>query len=166
LADFRRAFTTLVADTQFSALGVVLFAVLARVGRIVGLPQCQPMVPGANVGSKTLITSSVRETGPETGEVMMGEHVEDMGSVVERGAERSESRVIDTLEAEDASKKSMPEDVANQPDSNESGEIEQGRISVEREPGQNEIKRIDSQTKAKRKRKKGNAIDDLFGDLV
>jgi ribonuclease MRP protein subunit RMP1 len=157
LADFRRAFTTLVADTQFSTLGVVLFAVLARVGRIVGLPRCQPMVPAANVGSKTLLTSSVRETGPETGEVVTGEYVEDMGSVVERGAEGSEPKVIDTLEAED---------VANQPDSNESGENEQGCISVEREPGQNEIKRIDSQMKAKRKRKKGNAIDDLFGDLI
>jgi hypothetical protein len=124
------------------------------------------MVPAANVGSTRLLASSVRETGPKTGEVVTREYVEDMGSVVERGAEGSELRVIDTLKAEGASKESLPDDVANQPDSNESGEIEQGGISVERKPGQNEIKRIDSQPKAERRRKKGNVIDDLFGDLI
>jgi ribonuclease MRP protein subunit RMP1 len=166
LAGFRRAFTTLVADTQFSTLGVVLLAVLARVGRIVGLPNTGAEVPAANAGSKTLLASSVRETGPKTGEIVVREYAEDMGSVVERRAEGSESRVTDTLKAEGSSKESRAGDAGDQPHSNESSKVEEESISLDKKPRQNEIKRIDSQTKAKKRRKKGNAIDHLFGDLV
>ena len=57
------AFSTVVHDTQFAALGVVLMGALARIGREVGLPENKvdvEMVRGV----------SLRQTGVDTGEVV------------------------------------------------------------------------------------------------
>ena len=57
------AFSTVVRDTQFAALGVVLMGALARIGREVGLPENKvdvEMVRGV----------SLRQTGVDTGEVV------------------------------------------------------------------------------------------------
>lgn len=166
---FRRAFSTLVADSQFSTLGVVLIAVLARVGRLVGLPEpeSEPEVLAMNVDVKMLLTSSVRETGREAGEIVVREYVEDMGEVVERRVEREESRVTTNLMRSSASKESAAaEDVADQPDNSGIDELRHKPNVVNKRAAQTEKESNKSQSRSKKRCKKGNTIDDIFDDLI
>ena len=75
------AFSTVVRDAQFAALGVVLMGLLGSVGKEVGLPR---------VEVEKIVGISLRQTGSERGEVVSREYSsprpgwEDLGKVVER----------------------------------------------------------------------------------
>ncbi len=163
---FRRAFTTLIADSQFSTLGVVLIAVLARVGRIVGLPEPEPKPLAIEADAQTLLASSVRQTGHDTGEIVLREYVEDKGKILERGTDREELNAYDKLKRGNASRYPGPEAGAEEPDRSEFGERGLKLTVVKESTAQQETETIKSQSRPKKRRKKGNAIDDLFGDLM
>lgn len=149
----------MVADNQFSTLGVVLIAVLARVGRIIGLPAIESNVVAASAGGKILLASSFRETGEVRGETVLREYGEDMGKVVERRTIVEELKVINTFK-EESSKKSSKRLLANQPKSSEMVNVDRASTRPEK-PTKGE-----TEARPKKRRKKGNAIDDLFGNLV
>jgi ribonuclease MRP protein subunit RMP1 len=72
LASYR-AFSTLIADRQFSNLGVVLLAILARVGKLVGLPELAPpavsdIKPGQQ--AHNILATSLNQAGVDRGEVV------------------------------------------------------------------------------------------------
>lgn len=69
-----RAFSTLVADRQFSTLGVVLLAILARVGKVIGLPK--PALPAVAEPEAEQQAAIVPETSFTLTAVDWGEVVE------------------------------------------------------------------------------------------
>jgi ribonuclease MRP protein subunit RMP1 len=161
-----RAFSTVVADNQFAALGVVLIAVLARVGRIVGLPEATWKDTEANAEGKPLLASSVRGTARKSPEAMVRDDMEDMGNVIEREAVGGEPKRIDGFRVEFSGKKSSFEDVLDTPGI---GAVHDGDAKVGQIRGRNaqqEIQKSTSQSRPRKKRRKGNAIDDLFDNLI
>lgn len=144
----------------------MLIAVLARFGRMVGLPEDRRHVLGGNSDGKTLLTSSIRETGPEAGEIVQREYVEDLGKAVERRSDGDEWRVTDTFEERTAGKVSIAKQETDQPNDGDIGGIgPKGTVAKER-ASQQEIESRKSQPRQEKRRKKCNVIDDLFGDLV
>lgn len=81
---FHRALTTLVTDSQFSALGVTLISVLARVAKIIGLPSPRFKDLGMKVGMETLVSPGAQETGEETGNILPRGNGGDLGKVLRR----------------------------------------------------------------------------------
>lgn len=86
-------FTSLVADTQFAQLGVVLVGVLADVMSVVGAPtaskedaQATTLPSESKSQAKTLKATSLRVTGVHSGELVERMYdSDDMGEVIERG---------------------------------------------------------------------------------
>jgi ribonuclease MRP protein subunit RMP1 len=147
------AFSSVVRDVQFAALGVVLMGVLARVGREVGLPV--PVVQEVEVVSGV----SLRQTGVDRGVVVRrewrGGGVETETAVVAGDGDHGEGR--------------------EESESVKGSGIEQEEVGAYEEikEGSREIRRADSVTasssrtgKGKRNRGKKSAIDDLFAGLV
>jgi ribonuclease MRP protein subunit RMP1 len=156
-----RAFSTLVADSQFSTLGVVLIAMLARVGRIVGLPEVEADPAGADANVKTLLVSSFRATGQQSGEAVLREYMEDVGKVVERSPSTKASPSEAIIQPGGASKR-LAKASAN---STEGGAVDANGQNATKTTVQ-EAAPLTSDTRPKKKRKKGNAIDDLFSNLI
>lgn len=91
LTNVPRAFSTLVSDTQFSTLGVVLLAIVAQVGRLVGLPEPSapspvPTIPEHQKPAKVL-AASLRQNGDDRGEIVQRTYDSqdlDVGEVITR----------------------------------------------------------------------------------
>ena len=153
-----RAFSTLVADSQFSTLGVVLLAILARVGRLVGLPEplAAPVLKPGQI-AKVVLATSLKETGDDRGELVPRVYgSEDVGEVISRevaekmskGEDRDLGKVVD----------GQLDDVGDAAVSHES----------RKEARRHEVAEADlaiGMERKKKRRKKGNAIDDLFAGL-
>ena len=168
---YARAFSNLVADMSFSTLGVVLLAILARVGRLVGLPG--PAGPDLNPGQKpkTVLATSLRETGDDRGEVVQRMYdSEDIGEVVSRemtgkkrikkienkGESAGPGKVVDReMEEIGDSAMSQPERIGEAEKTRSHGS---GNEALETAP-------TTGVERKKKRRKKANAIDDLFAGL-
>ncbi|KAF7511363.1 hypothetical protein GJ744_004928 [Endocarpon pusillum] len=161
------AFSTLVADTQFSTLGVVLTAVLARVGKILGLPKTEQQALGMEIKLKSLLAASVRQTGQDAGEIVLREYVEDMGNLVERRKIGEESRATDGFTQTGKEVKELI--LNNKADRPRDSEVGKGVPKVNMVQGTTVgqgVQSVKSQARPRKKCKKGNTIDDLFSDLV
>jgi len=174
-----RAFTSLVADRQFSTLGVVLIAVLARIGKIVGLPESERHLLDVNSDGEKLLASSTRETGQDTGEIIQREYVEDVGKIIEMEIDGAERGIAGRREKRSPSKRRIAKE-ADRPIDLDSGGLEENE-TVAQEGDTLEVHSIqpvtmpksqgkkhenDSNHKKHKKHKKRNVIDDLFGHLV
>ena len=132
------AFGGLVADNQYAALGLMLVGCLARVGRVVGGLRGEVKV------SERVEGGSLEGEGKD----------QDLGEVVSREEAASEeaTKVQNTEEGEDnvALKRSKPE-----------------KRSVMADETKNSAGEDSTATKCpKKKRKKGDAFDDLFSGLI
>jgi ribonuclease MRP protein subunit RMP1 len=171
-----RAFSTLVADSQFSTLGVVLLAILARVGKLVGLPTAPTRTapelkpePRPNA----VLATGLMHTGVDRGEVV--ERACNSGGSEDRGlaASREESN---------ASVTRMMTGGQQVEDAGDANSINGGMVTRSREDIGELGVRDTSISEAvalgtlpghptgvaerrKKRRKKGNAIDELFAGL-
>ena len=163
-----RAFSNLVAQRQFAVLGVVLLAIVARVGRVVGLPQVavdHPARPGLVQKAETVLASSLRQTGMDMGEVVgriydSGETdiVGDGGKVVDRVGVTSKIILRNEVDIGQGEKKDGQEPkMAVTTTNNSKDSIEM--VSSPTPEG-------DIMQRKKTRWKKSNAIDDLFGQLI
>lgn len=149
------AFSSVVRDVQFAALGVVLMGVLARVGREVGLPEREVREVGVVKGV------SLRQTGVDQGVVVRrewrsgGVDTETETTVVSRdgdhGEGREESEIVKDSEIEE-------EKVG--------GDEEIREVSREIRRADSVIASSSRTGKGKKKKGKKSAIDDLFAGLV
>ncbi len=140
---------------------------LARVGRILGLPKATQQVIGVDIKLKSLLASSVRQTGQDAGEIVLREYVEDMGKVVERTSDGKELSATDRLRQTGKEvKESITYTKADQASDGELSRAVQKVNMVKGTTPAQEVESVKSQVRSSKKRKKGNAIDDLFSDLV
>jgi hypothetical protein len=149
--------------------------VLARVGKIVGLPEPKQPLLGVNSDGKTLLTPSIQEPGQDIGEVVQRGDVEDMGKIVEGGVGREECGITGGPEESRASKMSIAIEADCTIDL-DSGAVRQRGTVAQKTPtletsAQQEVEKVKSTTTPKkqdkkRKKHKRNVIDDLFGHLV
>jgi ribonuclease MRP protein subunit RMP1 len=185
LASYR-AFSTLIADRQFSTLGVVLLAILARVGKVVGLPEpAPPTVSDVRPGqhTNTILATSLTQAGVDTGEVVErvfdGRELEDSGLVVSRegrmalmatmikdgeaGKQSGKGNFLDTepIRGED---EGVTESLMASADDGEPGKGAQSTSEALAHGGLADKPPAVAERKRKR-RKKGNAIDELFAGL-
>jgi ribonuclease MRP protein subunit RMP1 len=166
LVIFYRGFTTLVADSQFSILGVVLVALLARAGRIVGLPEPKSGGLARDADVQMLPASSIREPGDDAGEIVLREYVKEIGRVVGRRNDKDLSKFLDQRKRGNTGNKTVAEDEADFfGNRNCTGEEEKMVVAKEM-LAQQGIVTTKSASRPKKRRKKGNAIDELFGDLI
>ncbi|KLJ08908.1 hypothetical protein EMPG_15671 [Blastomyces silverae] len=182
------AFSTVVADTQFSALGVVLLAVLAQAAQAVALAEEYQMEPDTNTG--TSITSALTTTAAATA-VLPTNHEEnvhvDVGEVVKRslyvpglvvdsaasGENRGGKEKGDTSGLEEKSEGKSPLILDAAGEERKAGMVKKskrdsslpqlGGDEEEEEEGGERQKR--KKLKTKRKKKQRDAIDDIFGGL-
>jgi hypothetical protein len=146
--------------------------VLARIGKIVDLPESKQHALSINTDGETLLASSIRETGQDIGEIVQRENVEDMGDIVEMVVDGDERRITGGLEERIPSKRLIAKE-ADQPINLHSALGENGTVTQERST-QQEVQSIQSVTRPKKQvkkqknhknHKKRNVIDDLFGHL-
>lgn len=164
---FHRAFTTLVADSQFSTLGVTLISVLARVRRIIGQRDSTTRGLDMDGGVKRQWPPDVRDTRQVEGEAMLKERVEeDIGRVVERRIESEKPRIADAAKGGSMAMQLKAADVADQSKRSAVDGNKQEATAVQEKVEQLEVGRDRVQGRPKKRRKKSNAIDDLFGDLL
>ncbi len=161
LTDSSRAFSTLVADTQFSTLGVVLLAILARVGRLVGLPEPPP---APELKPKTILATSLKQTGDDRGEVVQRTYKsEEVGEVVSRAMAEKKRENVDVGKIVDREAKDVGDAAISRSerisDADERKWHRSGKEAAET------VGTAGVETKKKKRRKKGNAIDDLFAGL-
>lgn len=159
------AFSTVVRDSQFAALGVVLMGILASVGKEVGLPK---------VDVERIRGVSLLQTGVDRGRVVEREYSspkpgwEDVGEVVERrhglqertiGMEIMED-IEDNMDIEAPT--TAETEVRVGPELNE-----EGRSTATSLEGA-QILSSTAKRKEKKGQRKGNksAIDDLFAGLI
>ena len=156
----------MVADNQFCALGVVLIAVLARVGKIMGLPVTIPEPPEANAEVESLLVSDSDEIRRRTKKMMGSEDGEDVGKIVERSANRGELMPTDSLREESLSNKPSAEEIVDKPDLGGRGQGVQELSGSRRKNARKSFEKSYLQSRTKKKLKKGNVIDELFSDIV
>ena len=182
-----RAFSTLVADRQFSTLGVALLALLARVGKIVGLPQSAVPVPAEELkpGQQPHIVSGtgLTQTGVDRGEVVErvfgNREAEQSHQAVSR--EEGVAFMMGAMKGREASEdvsegKSLDEKLVSSADKGATkplradsgiGDFGKGKyLTGEAVAHGGLVEKTLTEAERKRKRrKKGNAIDDLFAGL-
>ncbi|OQE43697.1 hypothetical protein PENCOP_c003G07288 [Penicillium coprophilum] len=125
------AFSTVVADNQFSTLGIVLLAALARLSKITGVSHQLKVQP---VASKAKIAPVVPK--------------EDLGERIRRIDDAPLSRPVKILQSDaKISEVSKP-----------------SKVSKEKKPTKSPTEDSILKTTSKKKKKK-NAIDDLFSGL-
>lgn len=154
----------MVADTQFAALGVVLIAVLARVGRIVGLPEpkLEPQLSlDRTAGARPLLTSAFGEAG----EIVPRPNGEDIGKVVQRNTDKEEEIVTNAIMRDRWREESRTMDRAVQGDADLASKRQPEVMKGKGRAAEQEGRETHPQVRQKKRRKKGNAIDDLFDDL-
>ncbi|PGG98554.1 hypothetical protein GX51_06750 [Blastomyces parvus] len=189
--EMMRAFSTIVADTQFSALGVVLLAVLAQAAQAVAPAENYQKEPDTNTGTNaTLVpttitgaTAVVPANDEENVDVDVGEvvkrslyppslAVDSAASGEKRG--RQEKGDASRLKGESEGKSPLILDAAGE--EREAGMVEKSKRESslprlggdgdgeedEEEGGERQKRR---KLKTKRKKKRRDAIDDIFGGL-
>ncbi|KAK2794952.1 hypothetical protein FQN52_006831 [Onygenales sp. PD_12] len=139
------AFSTVVADTQFSALGVVLIASLAQVSQAVRAGESYSSSP------------------PDTADDVMAaapSHRVDVGEVVKRSAYTPVPVGGGALAKTGAGGIGSP--LPSVEGEGKMGRTKRERSVVEGKRGEEKEK---EKEKKRKKKKKGNAIDDIFGGL-
>jgi ribonuclease MRP protein subunit RMP1 len=133
-----RAFSNLVADNQYAALGLMLLATLARMNRVIS-----PLALKAIVTEPVLKEGLVASSAPD-GDVVARE---DFGERIERGAPTStkEGNITPKSDNKAAKKRGFATE--------ETAMNKQVQASATPKP-------------PKKKRKKGDAFDDLFSGLM
>jgi hypothetical protein len=174
-----------VADSQFSTLGVVLLAILARVGKLVGLPT-PPLhaasEPKPEPRPNTMLATGLMQTGVDRGEVV--ERSRDRGGLEDHGlaVSREESNVSKTRmmacgqRVEGADKaNSLDEETVTAACEDIAGSLldaGDAELGARDKPANEAVARgslvgqpIAVAERRKKRRKKGNAIDELFAGL-
>ncbi|EEQ85868.1 hypothetical protein RJZ56_001910 [Blastomyces dermatitidis] len=180
------AFSTVVADTQFSALGVVLLAVLAQAAKTVASGERYQTEPDANTGTGVTLTST---TTTATTAVVPANHEEsvdvDVGEVVKRslylpglvvdsaasGENRGGKENGDAgLKEKKGGKSPLILDAAGE--ERKAGMVKKlkresplSQLGVDEKDGEGEERQKRKKLKTKRKQKQRDAIDDIFGGL-
>lgn len=160
-----RAFSTVVADTQFATLGVALITILARVARVVGPPDAPSKATDPTAIVKSQLASVVHKTSQWDPETMIRDESEDMGKVVKRKAIGRVSRLVDASHVEVPSKKISVEVLQDKPNISAACDHDAKVDEKKKNKSEQKVQKAESQNRAK-KRKKGNAIDDLFDNLI
>jgi ribonuclease MRP protein subunit RMP1 len=143
-----RALSNLVADNQYAALGLVLMGALASVKRAIRpLGREKVNIEGSSDGPNEQKILQDSEVVTDLGEVVKREEIEKFVET-SSGARRDEEGGEGRLEVKKAKKKRKIE-----------GRKEQ-KISEEAS------KEVNTAKRPKKKRKKGDAFDDLFSSLV
>ncbi len=143
-----RAFSNLVADNQFAALGLVLMGTLASVKRVIRpLGREKVDLDGLSDGLNEQKTLQDIEVVTDLGEVVKREEIEKFVETRSEGR-RDEDDDEERLEIKKAKKKRKVEGG------------KEHKISEEASKEGNPAKR------PKKKRKKGDTFDDLFSSLV
>ncbi|TVY28625.1 Ribonuclease MRP protein subunit rmp1 [Lachnellula hyalina] len=146
------AFSTLVADNQYAALGLLLVGVLARLRTVVKML-------GKELGVEIEMGEIEKSVSEGIEEVLeMKEGGDDFGEVISRGAIEVGvgGNVVEALD----------EDQVEEPALRMSKKEKKRRKQVEEVKVGNEVVDSTSSKRPKKKRKKGDAFDDLFSSLV
>ncbi|OJD22246.1 hypothetical protein ACJ73_06409 [Blastomyces percursus] len=181
------AFSTVVADAQFSALGVVLLAVLAQAAQAVAPAEGYQTEPDANTGTGvtlplttiTAATTVVPANREENVNVDVGEVVKRSlyvpGLVVDSatsGEDRGEEEMVDASGLKEKSEEKSPLILYASAEERKAGMVKKSKQESslprlggdeEDEEGGERWKR--KKLKTKRKKKQRDAIDDIFGGL-
>lgn len=132
---------------------MVLLAALARVGKLVGLPA--PDAPRPEEKRKTVLATSLTQTGDDKGEVVQSLYVnEDVGEVVTR--ETRTQQVVPGKREDDVQATVEHSKEKRNPTNHRSGK--DGASITKHEPHT-------TAERPKKRRKKANAIDELFAGL-
>lgn len=161
-----RAFSTVVADTQFSALGVVLIAQLARLSKVIGAERYFPAKDAEDSMLPVEKVKSVNVTGPreDLGEVVTRDQLlalntstktTPVGSGSDSGL-RKKSKKRSAL-VENVAEEVVPEIKAHR----ENGAVTKSTASIAASEKRKDLE----EKKRKKKKRKANAIDDIFGRL-
>lgn len=139
-ADFNlhRAFTTLVADNQYAPLGLMLLATLSRVRKLI-LPLRGDAGDEREAEGGQTALEGIEKDGPDLGEVI----------------KRSEI----SMAQEDDEKPQVGNEVKNPKDKRE-------RKVNEDRPGSKAPVDLTPTKRPKKKRKKGDAFDDIFDSII
>jgi ribonuclease MRP protein subunit RMP1 len=170
LADRDRAFSNLVADNQYSALGLVLLGSLARVKSILGQlveEEDDLAEVEVKVGKEGLTDFEGAEgPGDDFGEVVKREGIL-AGLEVNDAGEEGEDNRAEPKEARIKEKRPAAEETPQLTMANLSQlELEQpGKPGIDKKPGQDMVVHAQRPRK-KRKKGKGDAFDDLFSSLI
>ncbi|KMP10166.1 hypothetical protein CISG_08569 [Coccidioides immitis RMSCC 3703] len=175
------AFSTIIADKQFSALGVVLLSALAEIAGLIKMPGLEGgFLPAEAVASRldisaaaTIDDPSVPIHGPEN----ESRGQEDIGEVIGRSeiAEGSLPRRSEKEESE-SQPNVFGEPLETRTKKGKKRRLERDENLSEEDvsaKSQRHVKDIQApslvkvkEKERKKKKKKGNAIDDIFGDLA
>lgn len=184
-----RAFSTVVADTQFSILGVVLIALLSRLSNTIGAERCFPEKAAEKIRATKNKTKATDDTlpGRDLGEVVTRDQlmsgVSTKSTPVDtqlgltsrsKGEKRAAPAAKEVEEEPSSDRRSVKDKTATagakigSPSSTVSSERQKEKnkkfrsssstVSSERQKEKDEKKRT-------KKKRKGNAIDDIFGGL-
>jgi ribonuclease MRP protein subunit RMP1 len=150
------AFSTVVQDSQFAALGVVLMGVLASVGKEIGLPR---------VEVEKITGVSLRQTGVDKGEVVGREY----GSPKPRREDAEEVVERSMIVAKEKKKEDMMENevrtVKFAKGKHDVGEDTNASATVDMDTAASFTSTAKRKYTRKKKGKK-NAIDQLFASLI
>ncbi|KAJ5972663.1 uncharacterized protein N7479_002581 [Penicillium vulpinum] len=128
---FPSAFSTVVADNQFSTLGIVLLAALARLSKITGISHQLKVQPVVTKSKTTPIVAK-----------------EDLGERIRRVDDAPLTRPVKVLQSDAKAPSKVP-----------------SKVTKEKKPTENLTEDGVSNITLKKKKKKKNAIDDLFSGL-
>ena len=158
-----RAFSNLVADNQYSALGLMLLGTLARVKSILGRLVEDKGMNGGSVESvdPTEVTGESVQEGADAGV----EPGDDFGEVVKR------EEILG--DAEDGLRKLEKKGEFEEAKEEVSQAVKEKRVRMKKRMGPwiDRDERVEKEEStpskpSKKKRKKGDAFDDLFDSLI
>lgn len=179
----QHAFSQLVADQRFAVVGVVLMACLAQIGKIVGLLAVYEEMGQREV---EMVLERFAKEEWDAGDAGVVEErgglVEDFGEVLERQSPPIEEPAPGSKKAKNVTKDRVLQEMREQntltsPSAHGSRESSCIASPIESAPQQKATSKTKSSSKAskrsayvlqkplKKKKKKGNAIDDLFSGL-
>ena len=164
-----RAFSTVVADTQFSALGVVLIAQLARLSKVIGAERYFPAKDAEDSILPAEKVKGVNVTGPreDLGEIITRDQLLSLNTTSPRTTPVVGSGSESGLRRKGKKRSAPVENVAE--------DIEPVEVKAPRDTGAvtkntasiavSEKRKDLEEKKRKKKKRKANAIDDIFGGL-
>ncbi|KAE9374371.1 hypothetical protein N431DRAFT_503242 [Stipitochalara longipes BDJ] len=167
--DCFQAFSNLVADNQYSALGLVLLGSLARVKSILAQLVEEEDAAEPDAGKEGLMEVEGAEgPGDDFGEVVKRDGVlAGLGKLLDYAVEEGEDERIGRKGTRGKEKRPATEETEQLTIANLSQlELEQpGRLNIDKRPGQDMVVHAQRPRK-KRKKAKGDAFDDLFSSLI
>ena len=157
------AFSTVVADTQFSALGVVLIALLSRLAKLIGATEYFLLHEETRHQSEyrddTIVSAAVGKVASDS--VIS----EDLGEAVARHGPGMAASIGEDSVAAPAEELGKLKDKKRPAAEYESAIASDSRAASDRKASQLHQEPEKASKKRKKKKRKGNAIDDIFGDL-